>query len=91
MHHIHISHWNGPGVSQEALVVWNASNNGWISCGIYRKQAADYLNHTKPHQTTSTASEPSEPLSQVPPSLVAYENVKWEKNCLGKGNESEMN
>jgi hypothetical protein len=23
--------------------------------------------------------------------LVAYENVKREKNCLGKGNESEMN
>ena len=23
--------------------------------------------------------------------LVAYENMKWEKSCLGKGNESEIN
>jgi hypothetical protein len=23
--------------------------------------------------------------------LVAYKNVKWEKSCLGKGNESEIN
>jgi hypothetical protein len=51
---------------------------------------------TKQDQTTATSSESLEPATTGAPlprgdALVAYENVKLEKSCLGKGNESEIN
>jgi hypothetical protein len=67
-----------------------AGNDDVMMCGIYRKLPTGYLNHAKQHQTGYTASVPSEPLPQAPlpqgDALVAYENVKWEKNSEGKEN-----
>jgi hypothetical protein len=64
--------------------------------GIYRKHGGLAINCAKHNQTGYTASKPSEPTNPSAPlpqgdALVAYENVKWEKSCLGKGNESEIN
>ena len=71
-----------------------------------RKQATTMESTGKQHetepsiygndQTTATSSESLEPATTGAPlprgdALVAYENVKPEKSCLGKGNESEIN
>jgi hypothetical protein len=62
-----------------------------------RNQATDYSNYTKQHQTSTTASESTNPGAPLPQgdALVAYEKPKQENNCEGKkiGNEmkSDMN
>ena len=54
-------------------------------CNLSKEQA-------KQDQTTTTASEPSEPLPQVPPppcgnALVTYKKLKQEKSNEGKEND----
>ena len=51
---------------------------------------------TKQDQTTATSSESLEPTTTGAPlphgdALITNKNVKCEKNCLGKENESEKN
>ena len=67
-----------------------ASNDDGMIYGIYRKLATDYWNDAKQHQTSYTASDatPGAPLLQGD-ALVAYENLKREKNCKGMESECE--
>ena len=79
--------WSGPGVSQEASVMQNASNNNGIECWIYRESSCWLL---KPCQTTPNMPDwlyylqdhHKCPLPQGN-TLVTYENSKLEKNCEG--------
>ena len=82
--------WSGPGVSQEALIVQQASNDMVWNGESTSKQATDYLNYAKQHQTSYTASDatPGAPLLQGD-ALVAYKNLKREKNCKGMESECE--
>jgi hypothetical protein len=80
---------------QGGSVVRKAGNGVVLDCKMTRNRTSYLWEMTKQQQTGSTASEPSESTNPGAPlpqgdALVAYENVKREKSCLGKGNESEI-
>jgi LysM repeat protein len=85
-----ITTWRGAGCNQTSSVVREASNDDVMKWESYRKPnglSTDYAKHNQTMATGSTASEPTTgtPLQQGD-ALVAYENVKREKNSEGKEN-----
>jgi hypothetical protein len=72
-----------------------ANTKGWNGLGNNTKQDRLPTEPAKQQQTTATASEPSEPLPQVPPlhgdALVAIEKLKREKNNEGREKDFKRN
>ena len=73
----------------------NASNDMVWNWESTSNRATDYLNYAKQHQTSATASEPSESTNPGAPllqgnALITYENQKQKKKCVGKKNGCEI-
>jgi len=91
-----ITTWSGPGACLEGLrrAEGKPRQPGWIGKQDETEQTVYRKNQTRPNNLYSLralqAPNTGAPLPRGD-ALVAYENVKCEKNCLGKETGSEKN